>query len=183
MTKLHYSPVLGTMARCTSPERCRFSHWDPEAVKPMAPIEVAGYPRVLKNSYVGVELRPEVLAPALNQLRSGMASELFELITNKKAERDGEDRYHATFIAPKEFRELRKRKEFLVPRGDAFNLSLIGVGTASNSKSQAWYAVVRSEAASGWRRQLQLPKLDFHVTLGFTDGDVHNVPKDETTLV
>ena len=182
MSYLHYSPNLGAMARCTTPENCPFAHWDTDAMKSMAPVSLTGFPKVLKNSYLGCELRPETIAPALNQLKTAMAPELFELITRKKAERDGVDKYHMTVVAPAEYRRLSSR-ERVTPPQEGLRFDLLGVGTASNSKTQTWYAVAQSPIIDRWRRELGLPKQDLHVTLGFTSSDVHGVPKDLNTLV
>lgn len=183
MGYFHFSPSLGTMARCTTPENCPFGHWNTDAVKPMAPISLSGYPKLLKNSYMGIELRPETVAPAMNQLKSGMTPDLFERIVRQKAERDGLDKYHMTVISPREYRELMNDgREIAIPEA-GFDFSLLGVGTASNSKTQAWYGVAQSPVIQRWRRELQLPVHDLHVTLGFTGTDIHGVVKDSTTLV
>lgn len=183
MGYLHYSPSLGAMARCTTPENCPFAHWDTDAMKTMAPISLMGTPKVLKNSYMGVELRPEAVAPAMNQLKTAMAPELFELIVRKKAERDGLDKYHMTVISPAEYRRLRNTGKRITTPDSGLRFELIGVGTASNSKTQAWYGVAQSPIVDRWRSELGLPKHDLHVTLGFTSSDVHGVPKDASTLV
>jgi hypothetical protein len=183
MGSLHFSPALGTMARCTTPENCPFSHWDTDAMKSMAPVVLSGKPKILKKAYAGIELRPENLAPALNQLKSAMAPELFDLIVRKKAERDGVDKYHMTVVTPPEYRRLTARGEELVLPEESVRFDVLGVGTASNSKTQTWYAVVQSPVIDRWRLKLSLPKHDLHVTLGFTAADVHGVPKDLSTLV
>jgi hypothetical protein len=70
----------------------------------------------------------------------------------------------------------------------------IGVGKATNEKSTVYFIVVKSNALRAIRRLIakmyDLPKnvfdpelQDFHVTVGFTESDVHNVAKDESSLV
>lgn len=181
MPKMHYSPNLGKLARCTS-DKCPFEHFDPEAMKRMAPVEAFGSAKVLKNSYLGVELQPYVIAPALNQLRSAMSPGLFEQILRKKTERDGEDRFHMTIVTPPEFRRLKNENRLKFPE-KPFRVQLEGVGTASNEGSQAWFAVARSAPVDHYRYSLGLPHHDLHITLGFTEKDVHGVVKDETTLL
>lgn len=183
MGYLHYSPSLGAMARCTAPEKCPFAHWDTDAMKKMAPVSLASTPELMKNSFLGTPLLPQSVAPALNQLRSAMAPELFNLITRMKAERDGADKYHMTVIRPPEYRKLSVEGKKPKSPKEPLLFELLGVGTASNSKSQAWFGVIRSPMIDDWRRTLGLPQHDLHVTLGFTAVDIHNVPKGLSTLV
>jgi hypothetical protein len=181
MSKLHYSPQLGRLARCTS-DKCPYEHFDPDTMKRMAPVEAMGAAKLLKNSYLGVELLPYVIAPALNQLRSAMSPGLFDQIVRKKAERDGEDHFHMTVITPPEYRRLMNEKRFELP-SKAFRVQLEGVGTASNERSQTWFAVAHSTAVDHYRYSLGLPRHDLHITLGFTEKDVHGVKKDASTLL
>ncbi len=180
--KLHYSPNLGRLAKCSS-DNCAFDeHFDTETMKRMSPVQLRGFPKVLKNSYLGISVEPAALAPALNQLKSAMTPKLFQQITQKKRERDGADAFHLTVITPPEFRKLKAENRLAFP-DKPFTLELLGVGTASNEKSQSWFAVARSVTLDHYRYSLGLPRHDFHVTLGFTVADVHGVPKNETTLV
>lgn len=181
MSKLHYSPQLGKLARCTS-DKCPYEHFDSDSMKRMAPVEANGFPKVLKNSYLAVELQPYVIAPALNQLRSAMSDGLFDRIVRKKAERDGADKFHMTVLAPQEFRRLKNEGRLELPE-KPFRLQLAGVGTASDDRSQTWFAVARSVAVDHYRYGLGLPRHDLHITLGFTEKDVHGVKKDESTLL
>lgn len=183
MTKLHYSPGLGRLAKCTA-KNCPYGHFDSELMKPMAPINLVGAPKILKSSYQALEVRPDAMAPALNQLRSAMSPDLFSHVVKRKAERDEEESYHLTILDPKEFRKLKNEGRLdELQREKPFHFELLGVGTAANDRSQTWFAVARSVAIDHYRYKLGLPRKDLHVTLGFTESDVHGVRKDESTLL
>lgn len=183
MGQLHYSPALGAMAKCTTPDNCPFAHWNTDAMKRMAPITLKGTPEVLKHSYIGIRVLPEAVAPALNQLRTAMAPELFNLIMEKKIERDSEGHYHMSIVRPPEFRKFKKAGLSFGDLSTSLDFELLGVGTASNSSSQTWYAIAQSRTIDDWRSDLALPTLDLHITLGFTAKDIHDVPKGRETLV
>ena len=183
MGYLHYSPSLGTMARCTTPDKCPFSHWDTEAMKRMAPITLSGKPEIIQKAYVGLFVKPESIAPALNQLRTAMDPDLFDLVTRNKAKRDNGDNYHMTLVGWREYKKLKADGKNIDVLDKGFHFNLIGVGTVSNSTTQTWYAIAQSVAIDNWRNELGLPRHDLHITLGFTSADIHGVPKNHTTLV
>jgi len=182
MAKLHYSPSLGRLSRCTS-DNCPFEHFDAENMKRMAPVMLMGSPSVMKNSFQGIRVLPQAIAPALNQLRSAMSPKLFENIIQNRVNRDGaSDHYHVTTIRPNEFRALKREGKSLEVT-KPFHFELKGVGTVSNEKTQVWYAVADSVSLDQYRYSLGLPRLDYHVTLGFTVSDIHDLPKGEKTLI
>ncbi len=182
MGKLHYSPSLGRLSRCTS-DKCPFEHFDSENMKKMSPVMLTGKPHILKNSYQGIRVTPQAIAPALNQLRSAMSPKLFSDIIEKRVTRDGgDDHYHVTTLRPREFRQLKKEDK-PVTTDKLFHFELLGVGTVSNEQTQTWYAVATSGALDQYRYSLGLPKLDYHVTLGFTISDIHDLPKGPSTLI
>eukprot|EP00177_Eucheuma_denticulatum_P005551 GFKZ01010091.1.p1 GENE.GFKZ01010091.1~~GFKZ01010091.1.p1 ORF type:complete len:617 (-),score=74.29 GFKZ01010091.1:1924-3774(-) len=56
-------------------------------------------------------------------------------------------------------------------------------GRGGASVNEAFFVVLHWPAADSLRRQLGLGPVDFHITLGFTDKDIHTARKDERTLV
>ncbi len=66
---------------------------------------------------------------------------------------------------------------------DLTGLVIKGLGTASDASSRCWYFVIEWPAAASWRSQHGLPAQDFHMTVGFTKTDVHNVAKGTATLI
>jgi hypothetical protein len=58
------------------------------------------------------------------------------------------------------------------------DLELLGVGMASKSDNKAYFIVCSSDSLDAVRTRFNLPKQDFHVTLGFNTKDVFGVPKN-----
>lgn len=123
-----------------------------------------------------------------------------ENMREQKIARDREDSYHITVIAPNEIQELSQkihenseltRKEkyrattALLSKSLAgeFEFTVGGVGKASNDDKEAWFVIVKSVQADKSRAELGLPPKDYHITLGFLNGDVHGQAKDDTTKV
>lgn len=96
-----------------------------------------------------------------------------------KAQRDRGHVYHLTVVGPPEMKSLPSGSS--MPESVAFELK--GVGRATDGKNEAWFIVCSSPELNKWRESVGLAPKDFHITLGFDAKDVHNVAKDETTLV
>jgi hypothetical protein len=58
------------------------------------------------------------------------------------------------------------------------DLELLGVGMASKNTNTAYFIVCSSDSLDAVRTRFNLPKQDFHVTLGFNTKDVFGVPKN-----
>lgn len=58
----------------------------------------------------------------------------------------------------------------------------LGEGRASAAGSESAFRVFLWPGGVALRRALGLPPQDFHVTLGFRDGDIHGKPKNMSTL-
>lgn len=149
------------------------------------PATVAGRAELLKFSYVALAIEASELAPELTALESILGEDYAELTRNRRL-RDGGPDFHSTVLLPKEFRKLRKSASggrVEIPSKE-LELEILGIGTAASDESQTWFAVVRSEAVAAYRKRLELPAHDLHITLAFeAAGDVHGVPKDASTLL
>ncbi len=181
MSRIHYSPKLGRLSKCVS-EKCPFGHYNVENLRRIEPISLTGTPEILKNSYSGVIVPSEKVEPVLRQLREAMTPDLYDFVVGNKDVRDGIGNYHVTTVTPSELRGLsRDGKSAEVER--KFSYEILGLGTASNEKSSAWFAVVRSIPLQHYRASLGLPEKDLHITVGFTNGDVHDKPKGLSSLI
>lgn len=149
------------------------------------PASVTGRAELLKFSYVALTIGAAELAPELVALESILGDSYEELTRNRRL-RDGGSDFHATIVLPKEFRKLRKSASggrIEIPSKE-FELEVIGIGTAVSEASQTWFAIARSEAVAAYRKRLELPTHDLHITLAFESaGDVHGVSKDASTLL
>ena len=158
---------------------------DSSKITPARPLAAVGRAELLNFSYVALTVDPETVAPLNAELRGVLGEDYAELKGNKDS-RDGADRYHMTVIAPKEFRALKRKlrsKRLQLPEAP-ISYEVLGIGTAQHERSQAWFAVCRSEAVAAWRSELELPAHDLHITLAFgAGGDVHGEPKGIDSLL
>lgn len=149
------------------------------------PATVAGRAELLKFSYVALTIGVAELTPELTALEA-ILGESYEDLTRNRRLRDGGSDFHATIILPKEFRKLKRSASggrIEIPSKE-FELEILGIGTAVSEASQSWFAVAHSEAVAAYRKRLELPAHDLHITLAFeAAGDVHGVPKDASTLL
>lgn len=59
----------------------------------------------------------------------------------------------------------------------------VGVGKVETETTKAVFYVIDWPEANAVREKLGLQPQDFHITMGFTKSDVHDVPKGRDTLV
>jgi len=137
------------------------------------------------NNYVGINIPNEVVEPHLEKLKEILGEEDFEIFTNNQKMRD-HGHYHITVINVMDCNRLSKEMgmaNFVKSVELAFDypvedLELLGVGMASKNTNTAYFIVCSSDSLDAVRTRFNLPKQDFHVTLGFNTKDVFGVPKN-----
>lgn len=91
--------------------------------------------------------------------------------------------WHITIIRPPEMKVLKKLGKPL-NNGDAIAISgspvYKGLGKVSDGENEAYFVVIDWPEAQKFRAQYGLPSLDFHITMGFSNKDIHDVPKNRT---
>jgi hypothetical protein len=138
------------------------------------------------NNYVGINIPSEVVQPHLEKLKEILGEEDFEIFTNNQKMRD-HGHYHITVINVMDCNRLSKEMgmsnfvksvelTFEYPVED---LEILGVGKASKGDNTAYFIVCSSDSLDAVRTRFNLPKQDFHVTLGFNVKDVFSVRKNE----
>jgi len=139
----------------------------------------------ISNNYVGINIPNEVIEPHLEKLKEILGKEDFEIFTQNQKMRD-HGHYHITVINVMDCNRLSKEMgmanfvksvelEFEYPVED---LEMLGVGTASKGDNTAYFIVCQSDSLDAVRTRFNLPKQDFHVTLGFDKKDVFGIPKN-----
>lgn len=58
-----------------------------------------------------------------------------------------------------------------------------GLGKLVDQDNEAFFVVVSWESLNNWRKARGLAPRDFHITLGFKTADIHDKPKDESSLI
>lgn len=138
------------------------------------------------TNYLGLNMPFDIVEPYLNDLRSMLGKEEFEIYTKSQADRDS-GKYHMTVISVMDYNRLSKdvgMDKFinsleLIFSYEIDDLEMLGIGTATKSDNTSYFIVCKSDKLDAIRTRYDLPKFDFHVTLGFKWKDVHGVSKNK----
>lgn len=141
------------------------------------------------NNYVGVNVPTAVVEPHLERLKEILGEEDYQIFTQNQKNRD-HGHYHITVINVMDCNRLSKEMgmvNFVKSVELAFqypieDLEMLGVGTASKNGNTTYFIVCQSDSLDAVRTRFNLPKHDFHVTLGFNAKDVFGVPKNEVII-
>lgn len=148
-----------------------------KSVLPKISLNVFGKP-MNNNSYYGAKVDESALQKHLQEWKAYLGDEAIAL-EEAKVNRDRNYSFHVTLIDPKEYRKLKKNVSPL----PSYTMTLGGIGTVSDGDKQAWFITCTSPEVDKWRAQLGLSKKHLHITIGFRNGDVFTVPKDESSIV
>lgn len=138
------------------------------------------------NNYLGIDLPIDVVEPYLNELKNHLSAENFDLFTKNQQTRD-HGQHHITVINVMDYNRLAKElgiDKFINSLEPIFHyeiddLEMLGVGTATKETNQTYFVVCNSEKLDAIRNRFNLPKQDFHITIGFNPKDVFGVPKNK----
>lgn len=137
------------------------------------------------NNYVGINIPEAIVEPHLEKLKEILGEEDFEIFTQNQKSRD-HGHYHITVINVMDYNRLSKEMGItnfiqsleLIFKYEIEDLEMLGVGTASKSTNTTYFIVCQSDSLDAIRTRFNLPKQDFHITLGFNTKDVFGVPKN-----
>jgi len=90
--------------------------------------------------------------------------------------------YHLTVVTSQEFKALDSKDPGDPSFQFDFQLVDLGIGQVKNGTDVCFFVVVYSYELQAFRQKLNLPKHDFHITLGYTGANIHNLPKDISSL-
>lgn len=138
------------------------------------------------NNYLGIDLPIDVVEPYLNELKNHLSAENFDIFTKNQQNRD-HGQHHITVINVMDYNKLAKEwgiDKFINSLEPIFHyeiddLEMLGVGTATKETNQTYFVVCNSEKLDAIRNRFNLPKHDFHITIGFNPKDVFGVPKNK----
>jgi hypothetical protein len=138
------------------------------------------------NNYLGLDIPHDITEPYLNELESIIGEDDFNSFTQFQKERDS-GKYHLTVINVSDYNKLSKElgiDKFINSLEPIFHyeiddLKMMGIGTALQNDNRSYFIVCKSEKLDAIRSRFDLPKFDFHVTLGFKSKDVFGVRKNE----
>ena len=137
------------------------------------------------NNYVGLNIPTSIVEPHLEKLKEILGEEDFEVFTQNQKTRD-HGHYHITVINVMDYNRLSKEMGVsnfiesleLILKYEIEDLEMLGIGMASKNNNTAYFIVCQSDSLDAIRTRFNLPKQDFHITLGFNVKDVFGVPKN-----
>jgi hypothetical protein len=140
----------------------------------------------LGNNYLGIDIPYEIVEPYLTRLEEVIGEENYKIFTKNQQTRDS-GKHHMTVINVMDYNRLSKEigvDKFinsleLVFDYEIDDLEMLGIGTATKDTNTAYFIVCKSDKLDAVRNRYELPKFDFHVTLGFNLKDVFGVPKNK----
>jgi len=138
------------------------------------------------QNYLGIKIDKLEVLPFLDKLRSILDKEEYDLYTGNQQARD-HGVYHMTVINAMDYNRLAKSMgvdnfvKALQPvlEYEIDDLEMLGVGKAEAKGNTAYFVVCQSDKLDALRDRFELPKQDFHITLGFDKKDVFGVPKND----
>lgn len=141
------------------------------------------------QNYVGINIPEAIVEPHLEKLKEILGEEDYQIFTQNQKKRDG-GHYHITVINVMDYNRLSKEMgmtNFIESLELAFkypveDLEMLGVGTASGKGNTTYFVVCQSDSLDAVRTRFNLPKQDFHITLGFNAKDVFGVPKNKVII-
>lgn len=139
----------------------------------------------LGNNYLGIDVPVDMVEPYLNELKNHLSDEYNTYVQNHQNRDSGH--YHITVINVMEYNKLAKEwgvDKFINSLEPIFHfeiddLEMLGVGKATKETNTAYFIVCESDKLDAIRTRFDLPKQDFHVTIGFNVKDVFGVRKNE----
>lgn len=122
------------------------------------------------SGYAFVDVPRDVVEPYRDQVIQHVgpvkASDMFHNLS----QRPTGNGFHMTVFSPREFRQVKKNGGS-VP--EVFvTMDFVGVGRAVEGDKEAWFIVVDSPEAQDIRASMGFGPKEFHITLGFVNGDI-----------
>ncbi len=138
------------------------------------------------NNYLGIDIPIDTIESYLNELKEHIGELDYEAFTKNQQLRD-KGHYHITVINVMDYNRLMNQMgvdSFVnsldpILKYDIDDLKMYGVGTAEKNGNRAYFVVCKSDKLDAIRTRFDLPKQDFHITIGFKDKDVFGVRKNE----
>ena len=143
---------------------------------------------ILGSNYLGINIPEAIVEPFLEKFKNTIGDEYQKFIKNQKDRDKG--KYHITVISVRDYGKLSKEMGIssfinsleLILKYPIDDLEMLGVGSASKNDNLAYFIVCNSEKLDAIRTRFNLPKQDFHITIGFDPKDVSNVPKNVVVI-
>lgn len=140
---------------------------------------------IFGENFIGIKFYPPQVEPYLDKLKEILKDDYEEYVKNQQERDRGE--YYIKVISTSEYDELCRTEgmdKFINSLESVFDfeiddIKILGLGKAEKSSNKSYFMVINSNKLEVIRSRYDLPKLDFHVTLGFKWKDVEGVRKNQ----
>lgn len=140
----------------------------------------------LDNNYLGIKIEIGHVLTYLEKLKSVLSESDYESYTQNQQNRD-HGSHHITVVNVQDYNKLSREiglSNFVENLEDILkypvdDIKMLGLGTAGKNENRAYFVVCQSDKLDAIRTRFDLPKQDFHITLGFKWKDVFGVRKNE----
>ena len=140
------------------------------------------------SNYLGVNIPVSIVEPFLEKLKNAIGEDEYIIYTNNQKNRD--KGYHLTVLSVRDYNKLSKEMGIssfinsleLILKYPIDDLEMLGIGTGSNKGNTSYFIVCKSDKLAAIRTRYNLPKQDFHITIGFNLKDVFGIPKNKVII-
>lgn len=137
------------------------------------------------QNFIGVKFYPTQVEPYLEKLKTILKDDYDSYIKNQLQRDNGE--HYIKVISTFEYDRLCQSEgldNFINSLETVFDyevndIKCLGLGKAERDGNKSYYILVNSTKLEEIRNKYDLPKVDFHVTLGFKWKDVEGVRKNQ----
>jgi hypothetical protein len=138
------------------------------------------------NNYLGIKIENSTITSFLEKMKDILSESDYNIYTSNQQKRD-HGSYHITVINVMDYNRLSKEvgvDRFINSLDEIFDaeiddLQMLGIGSASKNENTSYFVVCKSDKLDIIRDRYDLPKQDFHITLGFKWKDVFGVRKNQ----
>lgn len=140
---------------------------------------------IFGDNFIGIKFYPTQVESYLNKLKSILKDD-FDDFTKNQLDRDRGE-YYIKVISVSEYDSLINSMgmdKFINSLDSIFDfeiddIKILGLGKAERLQNKSYFIVINSVKLDEIRSRYELPKTDFHVTLGFKWKDVEGVRKNQ----
>ena len=133
------------------------------------------------GNYLGANIPNHEVDAYLQAWEDLVGKDAAAAMSATKAARDRGYHYHLTTVGPPEMRKMGGLHQNPFPQ--MYKVDFEGLGKVEEEGNEAWFIVCSSPELTRWRTERGLPPKDFHITLGFTEKDIHNQSKGSERII
>lgn len=130
--------------------------------------------------YISASVNKSFITPWMEILKKHLSPLDFFSYSLDQHQRD-HDTYHMTIISPDELKNQCSKINHFIDY--PLVISIVGIGKIEEPNNVTYFLVCDCQEAGKIREYLNLPKQDFHITLGFKEHDIFDKPKDRSSLI